>query len=122
MSYMRDCTTCKASTSAAERSLIACGWLPLAEGATPVQFPGLDGEYDAEGAYVPALTVCAGYTTRLPQVIEAGRARLHWERGTLRARCDGREPTPILLDALEVSEGARNELSDYRANNPRKDD
>jgi hypothetical protein len=115
VSHLRDCTTCKATTSALERARIACGWLPLAEGAMPVQFPGLQGD---DGK--PALTVCPGYTTRLPQVREASEARLHWERGTLRQRVQA-EPTQVLLDALQICEGARNELSDHRANSARKD-
>ncbi len=59
----------------AERRIFRCGWIPEGERT------GGMGEY-------PGSTVCPGYTTSLPDVIEAARA-LSWRRdGQLGERYD----------------------------------
>lgn len=104
VSHMRDCDGCKATMSADERASIACGWLEPRQGSMP---------WHPEGLSDTPLTVCPGYTVRLPQVRQAGVAMGHWEKGTLEARC-GAELSPLLLDALEIAQGARNECDAHR--------
>jgi hypothetical protein len=105
VSYMADCATCESDCpDPAARQSRGCGWLaPLPEGEA-------QGIWQPSGRTGEPLTVCAGYTVRLPQVREANLCRGDWENGTLTARCDGEMPTTVLLDALRLAEGARAEL------------
>lgn len=58
---------------------------------------------------------CIGYLIRLPELHEASRAMIHWERGTLRERFGGAEVTQVLLDVLETIHGSSKELERYLA-------
>lgn len=98
VSHLSNCDTCQAEHSAASREGIGCGWLPLVDGAQPMTPEGLPAEV--------ALTTCPGYTTRLPQVIEAGEARMHADKHTLRAWLDDEDPTALMLTALRITEAA----------------
>lgn len=60
-----------------------------------------------------APTTCAGYTTKLPEVIEINRARLHWNKGSARDFCGG-EPTENVNRGIEILEGAANEANCWR--------
>lgn len=64
-------------------------------------------------------TVCAGYSTKLPEVIEAARARLHWSKGSLDHFCRG-YATQQLLMAIEVHDAAINETQAWSIKNPQK--
>jgi hypothetical protein len=109
VSYMSNCETCAADApDPAARQSRGCGWLPaLPEGEA-------GGVWSPAGRNGPPLTVCAGYTVRLPQVREVMLARADWENGTLTARCDGELPTTLLLDALRMYEGASAELRESK--------
>lgn len=90
-----DCNACKEALSVESRRTLGCGYLSdTAEkpGGTP---PGYDG---------PELTTCIGYSTSLPEVIEASRARFWTEKGQLLVWCDGEAPTPALRLAIEEME------------------
>ena len=56
--------------------------------------------------------MCAGYTCRLPEVLEIARARMHWEKGAIVSFCRGQEPSEQLLVGIELLEHA---VSDLRA-------
>jgi hypothetical protein len=90
------------------RQAIGCGWE-----ATDPRVP--------VGAWSPAgmsakwkgdVQTCPGYTTKLPVVTEACRARVHWEKNAaaFTAYCEG-DPTEHMLAAVEILEGAVNEVS-----------
>ena len=64
-------------------------------------------------------SVCPGYTTRLPEVIEIARARLHWSKGAITAFCQG-QPRGALLAGIEILEGASNEAQLWAMENPVK--
>jgi len=81
---------------------MGCGWEPSVEGAT-TWWPR-----DALDDDPP--DTCIGYLIRLPELQEAARAMIHWERGTLRERFGGLEPTGALLDVLETIHRSANEL------------
>ena len=52
---------------------------------------------------------CAGYTVRLPEVVEAQKARVHWNTGNLdRAVGDGE--VEELLDLIMIIEGASSDV------------
>jgi len=55
----------------------------------------------------PKSTVCPGYTASLPEVVEACRARMHWEKGELASFTRG-EPTEALTLCIEILENAIN--------------
>lgn len=71
------CETCMETRTAEQRQLLGCGYLPPPEESKRAYvrpWAGL-GYKDKQP------TVCPGYTTSLPETIEAARARLHWEKG-----------------------------------------
>jgi hypothetical protein len=52
--------------------------------------------------------VCPGYLVTMPQVLEAARA-LAW-KDSLQVRYEGIAPTGLLMDAIDVMQGAMNEV------------
>lgn len=56
---------------------------------------------------------CAGYTTKLPEVIEVLRARSHWEKGELATFCGG-PPHEHVIAGVELVAANSNEMQ--RAN------
>jgi hypothetical protein len=76
------------------RQFLGCGYEPQIERAQPWVPQGFDGKAEH----------CAGYTSRLPQVIEVARAFLHWEKGQLQLRHD--DPPAALLDGIEALSGS----------------
>jgi hypothetical protein len=65
------------------------------------------------------VTTCPGYTTMLPEVIEAARARSHWEKGQLEAFC-GDEPSEPLVVAVEMFDAAVGQYSYWRSTSKKK--
>jgi hypothetical protein len=99
------------------RQRIGCGWELVQIKPRPWTPENLDSGWVAPKGYVD---VCPGYTTKLPEVIEAARARLHWkEGGGLRDFCDD-TPTDQLRVCVEILEGASNELQRWTFDNPEK--
>lgn len=76
------------------RLSMACGFEPLSAGAQAWTGLGYDG---------PAPTICAGYTTRLPEVIEGARAA-NW-KGDLPTFCGGAAVPESLVHAADIVEG-----------------
>jgi hypothetical protein len=92
-----------------------CGYLPLAERARPQI-------WSHEGYRGPKPTTCVGYTTKLPEVIEVARARLHWGKGSLSVFTGGEppsEPLIIGIETLEIEQGKADswELAEIRRKN-----
>lgn len=83
------------TNDAPTRQRMACGYEPPVDGANPWQH--------RSGAHVEA-TVCAGYTCKLPEVVETSRMRAHWKVGAIVAACDG-PPTRQTLDAILLLDG-----------------
>lgn len=86
------------------RQYMGCGYEPQAAYARPWMHRGYTDETP---------TTCPGYTTKLPEVIEINRARLHWKQGELRDHCGG-EPTEQIYRGIEILEGAANETMCWR--------
>jgi hypothetical protein len=61
----------------------------------------------------PEPTQCAGYTTNLPEVVEAAVARMHWSKGNASVMADGEQPSEDLLNAILVLEGEYNALQHW---------
>lgn len=79
--------------------MIGCGYEPAIPGATPWKPPAPP--LVKLGYRHPLPTVCAGYTTRLPEVLEVARQHVHWKNHTLTEFCGGK-PTDLTLALLEV--------------------
>lgn len=64
-------------------------------------------------------SVCPGFTTTLPETIEAARAHLHWTKGELTQFCRGYASEALLI-GIEVLSTSSGETMSWIAENPRK--
>lgn len=104
--YLIDCDKCMVTTERIQRQMIGCGWEP--------RNPGVCVSAWTHAGYTDARpTTCAGYTTKLPEVIEINRARLHWNKGAIREFC-GKRPNENIQRGIEILEGAANEANCWR--------
>jgi hypothetical protein len=88
------------STSRDTRQQLGCGYLP-AEGDVHAWAPPL-----ASKGFKHALPViCAGYTTRLPEVNEIVRAHAWWAKGQLEVYCGKEPPSELLKLGIEILDG-----------------
>lgn len=119
--YLRDCNTCREINSLDERQQMACGWEPPIEGAVAWCHEGYDvGELSEEcphGNMYPR--TCVGYTSKLPPVLEITWDRVHWAKGTLKAKLKG-EPLELELRMLELLETQSNDVETWLLKNPKK--
>lgn len=94
------------------RLIQGCGYLPPRDGARPGF--GVPLEADVEP------TVCPGYSTSLPEVVEAVRFRPSYLKGYLTEHL-GEAPSPALIDAQNILEGAVNTFQAFDAERKRKE-
>lgn len=106
-----DCTRCKATTPKLQRQHLACGYEPPLEDASPVPWGPPRGDVGYSG---DTPTVCAGYTTKLPEVREASLARVHWNTGNIGAVFGGDPPGEDILNAIVILESAHNQVERWR--------
>ena len=85
--------------SAAVRQTMGCGYEPPIDGARPWTPVMLDASHRLE------YTLCPGYTTNLPEVVEVVRGRLHWSKGSLPVFC---VPNELIVEGIEILEGSTN--------------
>jgi hypothetical protein len=104
--YLIDCEKCRMSTDVTIRQAMGCGWEPRSE---LVQIR----PWQHQGYTEQSPTTCIGYTSKLPEVVEINRARMHWKQGELREFCGGK-PNPNLMRGIEILEGAAAEASSWR--------
>lgn len=105
-----DCGRCMRETPREVRRALACAYEAPVDGARGYEPPGYDG---------PRLATCPGYTTVLPEVIEAKEARIYFDKGSLALLVDG-ELTEATRDALLVLEGAEADVLRWALANPEK--
>lgn len=102
--YLPDCRTCKRTTSKHNRARWHCGYLNPDEWVEWTYGVLCPRAHVPDG---PDPTICPGYTTQLPAVLEGARARLWREKGSLRDLFD--DPiTPLVRDAVDVFESEMN--------------
>jgi len=90
------------------RQFMGCGFAPPPDLSVPVD------PWTPPGFKGPAPSTCPGYTTKLPEVTEAARARFHWEKGAL-GHVIGDEPaTEHTLLGIEALAGAVGEVQEWR--------
>jgi hypothetical protein len=103
------------------RQMLGCGLAPLPPAnLSPFvsMFTGCGSQSEPATDEKPAFpSVCPGYTTRLPEVIEIARARLHWSKGAL--RIDDWSTSPLAF-GIEFLESASNECQQWQLDNPEK--
>jgi hypothetical protein len=87
------------NTPALQRQSLGCGYLPPADRVHLTLWQPPSNERGYKG---PPLTVCAGYTASLPEVIETSIARAHWKVGAIVAACDGEMPSEDLMNSILV--------------------
>jgi hypothetical protein len=97
-----------------QRQLSGCGYLPQPDERVRA-YVNLSAPLGCKAE----VTMCPGYSTGLPEVIEASRGRLHWSKGNLREFTAG-QPTESLMIAIEIIEGASNEMQSWCIKNPEK--
>lgn len=108
------------STTTTARQAMGCGFeSPPASSVpvTPLLLLAAKPPAGHEGIYP---TTCPGYTTKLPEVSEAARARFHHEHGALVAFCDGEHPTELLVQGVETLSLAVSECTDWCIENPKE--
>lgn len=97
------CERCMQCNDYQMRRFMKCGYLDDSE--------HLNGSFWQPDAF--DLTVCAGYSTTLPEVVDAVTNYHHYDTGQLRDACDG-QPSPVLLQALSLLKGAVLSKDAYR--------
>lgn len=112
MRFLSDCAGCMAANSREIRQSMGCGFEPpieIVERWEPEGREPRPGELDEDGREL--VPTCPGYVCKLPDVLEVARARVHWQKNAaaFTAVCGG-EPTDQLLHAIEVLEGAHNDM------------
>lgn len=90
--WLSDCEKCMQTVPQLHRQVLGCGYEPPLPAGMPHEV------WDHEGRDGEPFTTCVGYTTKLPEVVEVSRARMHWSHGQLR------ESNDALDAALEILE------------------
>jgi hypothetical protein len=105
------------TTSKIARQGWACGFEPPAPPSVsvmPWQPP------QGSNAYQHGrVTVCAGYTTNLPEVVETSKAHALAKLGALDAFCGG-PPTPEMLESILILDGAYSDVRTWLLARPAK--
>lgn len=110
----KSCDDCHKQNPRGVRQAWMCPYeTPNASCRTPVIPPAYSGQ---------PLTVCPGYTTSLPETIEAARGWRHWDRADIRAFTGGEWPTTALTLAIETFDDAVAKHQKWCADNPVKTD
>jgi hypothetical protein len=94
----------------AQRQSLGCGYLPRNDRVHLAVWQPPSGDRGYRG---PDLTVCAGYTANLPEVVEATIARAHWKVGAVVPACGGEMPTEELLNSILVLDAAYSEVESW---------
>lgn len=98
------------------RQTFACPYAPVPpEQLLPYVRPPIPPAYSGD-----ELTVCPGYSSSLPEVIEGARAWRHWEKADVRAFTGGAWPTPGLTLAIESFDAAVSQHQRWCLDNPVK--
>lgn len=108
-----DCSKCKEMTPQLQRQYLGCGYEPPLDDRTRLtmwQPPMGENAHRGKGA-----TMCAGYTTKLPEVREIQLASVHWETGNIGSVFGGAPPTEDLVTGLVWLKGARNEVQNWKS-------
>lgn len=109
VSLLTDCDRCMQTTTQLRRQLIKCGHEPALVNIREPLRPWTH----AADEHADKHTTCPGYTTKLPEVIEASHAHAHWNKHDIRVATGGAEPTHALVTAVEVIAGAASAVQEW---------
>lgn len=122
--FPSSCKDCQKQLSAEQRVLLGCAWEPeptdpnFRAYISPWTGCGVESRPATDDA--PAFpSVCPGYTTTLPEVIEAVRARVHWDKGELTQFVHG-QASDSLLTGIEILHGSVGTVQNWIIDNPVK--
>jgi hypothetical protein len=88
-----------------QRRVYHCAYMPRARWLEPSAPSALLQGMPLEA---PSSIICPGSLIRRPEIDEASRA-LRWaDRGQLREFYGGQEPTPLLMDCIDILQGGIN--------------
>jgi hypothetical protein len=106
-----NCEKCMRANNQIVRQGMGCGFEP----APPTSVPVMPWQppMGSKGYQGDRPKICAGYTTSLPEVVEASLAHAHWRHGQLAVFCGG-APTEDLMQAVLILEGAYNAVDLWR--------
>lgn len=110
---MADCESCMQNNPPEIRQHMGCGYLlPLEGDYHGWQPPAAKLGFRQNKKTVRLPTVCPGYSTNLPEVLEIVRGHRHWAKASLRDFCGG-EPSEALLIGIEVLESEINAVQQF---------
>lgn len=93
--YLLDCATCQENNSHALRRDMGCGWI-TEENASPASV------WQHPGDESPRPDTCSGYTTELPDVIDAASCFLWFEKNQLAIATGTEDPPAALVSGIEI--------------------
>jgi len=119
--YLTDCQLCMQHNPRALRQEMGCGYEPPPPPSIKVDpwTPPVDLTGGNRGYKGPPPQFCAGYTTKLPEVVEIERARKHWLLGELRSFCGDEPPTDVLIAGIELLDMTTASARNFRASAPK---
>jgi len=106
-----DCSKCKTMNTATQRQYMGCGYEPPLDDKRHLTLwhpPSGKVGCHAEP------TVCAGYTTSLPEVREVALMHRHWSTGNLEMGLCGAKPTEELMSLIVVLDSEVNAVDVWR--------
>jgi hypothetical protein len=106
-----DCEKCMQTQSKTSRQFWGCAYEAPVEGAVMWEPPSSKHGFRQNEKLEPLPTVCPGYSTSLPEVLEIRRAHRHWSNGSLTAFA--KEPSEGLLIGIEVYDAEINSVQHY---------
>lgn len=111
-----DCSTCKTMNPATQRQYLGCGYEPPLDRVRLTLWQPPSGKIGSK----TEATVCAGYTTNLPEVREVALMHRHWSTGNLEMGLCGAKPTEELMALIVVLDSEVNGVDVWRMT-PSKD-
>lgn len=96
-----------------QRQALGCGYLPPADGRVHLTIWQPPRSTSKSGYHGPELTVCAGYTANLPEVIETALARAAAKHNAIGFVSEGGPPTEDLLHAVMVLDSEYSSLESW---------
>lgn len=112
-----DCSKCRATVSREQRQALGCGYEPPIDRVRLTMWQPPSGQHGYRGEDP---TVCAGYSTALPEVREVQIVKFYADSGNLATWLRGETPTDELLYALVIYASACNAVQHWTMT-PQKD-
>jgi len=109
-----DCSMCRDRVSAPMRQAMGCAFLdPIRDDRGELSVPHAIWKH--EGDKSAGQTICPGYTTNLPDVIDIARAHQHWTKGELGTVLGGADGLPpVLADGIGQIDESVQRLDGWR--------